>query len=164
MNTLGQRIAYYRKAANLTQAELAEACSVSAQAVSKWENDLTAPDISLLPRLAELFHITVDELLGAQKQTVTAVDPAAVDTSKMLLRIRVVSSDGDKVNLNLPLALAELVLGGENANINLFGSKGSESLKNIDFKQVFALVKQGVVGKLIEVQSADGDTVEIWVE
>ncbi len=164
MNTLGQRIAYYRKAANLTQAELAEACSVSAQAVSKWENDLTAPDISLLPKLAELFHITVDELLGAQKQTVTAVDPAAVDTGKMLLRIRAVSSDGDKVNLNLPLALAELVLGGENANINLFGSKGSESLKNIDFKQVFALVKQGVVGKLIEVQSADGDTVEIWVE
>ena len=89
MNTLGQRIAYYRKAANLTQAELAEACSVTAQAVSKWENDLTAPDISLLPKLAELFHITTDELLGAQKQTVTAVDPEAVDPSKMLLRIRV---------------------------------------------------------------------------
>lgn len=165
MNTLGQRIAYYRKAANLTQAELAEACSVSAQAVSKWENDLTAPDISLLPRLAELFHITVDELLGAQKQTVTAVDPAAVDTSKMLLRIRVVSSDGDKVNLNLPLALAELVLGGGQGSVRLFSSdKGGDAMKNIDWKQILALVRQGVVGKLMEVQSADGDTVEIWVE
>lgn len=163
MNTLGQRIAYYRKAANLTQAELAEACSVTAQAVSKWENDLTAPDISLLPKLAELFHITTDELLGAQKQTVAAVDPEAVDPSKMLLRIRVLSGDGDKVNINLPLALAELLL--SDGNLNLFSSdKSGDAMKNIDFKQIFALVKQGVVGKLMEVQSADGDVVEIWIE
>ena len=37
-------------------------------------------------------------------------------------------------------------------------------MKNIDFKQIFALVKQGVVGKLMEVQSADGDVVEIRIE
>ena len=40
MNTLGQRIAYFRKQKGLTQEALAELCSVSAQAVSKWENDL----------------------------------------------------------------------------------------------------------------------------
>ena len=68
MNTLGQRIAYFRKQKGLTQEALAELCSVSAQAVSKWENDLTAPDISLLPRLAEIFSVTVDELLGAKKE------------------------------------------------------------------------------------------------
>lgn len=165
MQTLGERIAYYRKAANMTQAELAEACSVTAQAVSKWENDLTAPDISLIPKLAELFHITTDELLGVSKQTVTAVDPAKVDMSKMLLRMRVLSSDGDKVNINLPLALAELVLGSGQGSVNLFSSdKGGDAMKNIDWKQIIALVKQGAVGKLLEVQSADGDTVEIWVE
>ena len=165
MQTLGERIAYYRKAANMTQAELAEACSVTAQAVSKWENDLTAPDISLIPKLAELFHITTDELLGVSKLTVTAVDPAKVDMSKMLLRMRVLSSDGDKVNINLPLALAELVLGSGQGSVNLFSSdKGGDAMKNIDRKQIIALVKQGAVGKLLEVQSADGDTVEIWVE
>lgn len=43
MNTLGQRIAYYRKKAGLTREELAEKCSVTPQAISKWENDISAP-------------------------------------------------------------------------------------------------------------------------
>ena len=43
MNILGQRIAYYRKKAGLTREELAEKCSVPPQAVSKWENDISAP-------------------------------------------------------------------------------------------------------------------------
>lgn len=42
MNTFGQRIAYYRKKAGLTQEELAEKCSVTPQAVSKWDNDISA--------------------------------------------------------------------------------------------------------------------------
>ena len=163
MQTLGERIASYRKAANMTQAELAEACSVTAQAVSKWENDLTAPDISLIPKLAELFHITTDELLGVPKRTVTAVDPAKVDMSKMLFRVRVLSKEGDKVNVNLPLALAELLLSDGAMSSKLFGSKG-DALKSIDFAQIVALVRQGAMGKLVEVDSADGDKVEVWVE
>ena len=165
MNTRGQRIAYYRKAANLTQAELSEACSVTAQAVSKWENDLTAPDISLLPKLAELFHITTDELLGAQRQTVSAVDPAALDMDKLLLKVRILSAEGDKVSVNLPVALAELVLGNGQGAGALFGSdKGGDAAKKIDWKQILALVKQGVVGKLVEIESSDGDRVEVFVE
>ena len=163
MQTLGERIAYYRKAANMTQSELAEACSVTAQAVSKWENDLTAPDISLIPKLAELFHVTTDELLGVPKRTVAAVDPAKVDMSKMLFRVRVLSKEGDKVNVNLPLALAELLLSDGAMSSKLFGSKG-DALKSIDFAQIVALVRQGAMGKLVEVDSADGDKVEVWVE
>jgi hypothetical protein len=41
---------------------------------------------------------------------------------------------------------------------------GNETLKNIDFKQVLDLIEQGVIGKLVEVDSADGDHVEIVVE
>ena len=165
MNTLGQRIAYYRKAANLTQAELAEAFSVTAQAVSKWENDLTAPDISLLPKLAELFHITTDELLGAQRQTVSAVDPAALDMDKLLLKVRILSAEGDKVSVNLPVALAELVLeNGQGAGALFSSDKGGDAAKKIDWKQILALVKQGVVGKLVEIESSDGDRVEVFVE
>ena len=163
MQTLGERIAYYRKAANMTQAELAEACSVTAQAVSKWENNLTAPDIALLPRLAELFHITTDELLGAECRAATAVDPEKLDMNKILLRILVRSGDGDKVNVNLPFALAELLFSNEEAGVNLFGG-GSEALKSVDFRQIVALVRRGAMGKLVEIESADGDTVEVWVE
>ena len=62
--TLGKRIALNRKRLGLTQDKLAEALGVTAQAVSKWENDLSCPDITMLPKLAALFGITTDELLG----------------------------------------------------------------------------------------------------
>ena len=65
--TLGKRIMQHRKRLGLTQEQLAERIGVSAQAVSKWENDLSCPDISLLPVLAEIFGITVDELLGKEE-------------------------------------------------------------------------------------------------
>lgn len=163
MSTLGERIAYYRKAADMTQAELAEACSVTAQAVSKWENNLTAPDITLLPRLAELFHITTDELLGAERRTATSVDPEKVDLNKTLLRVLIRSKDGDKVSVNLPFALAELLFSNEAMAEKLFGGR-SDAFKNVDFQQIVALVRQGAMGKLVEIESADGDKVEVWVE
>ncbi len=62
--TLGERIKYHRKRLGLTQEELAQRMGVSAQAVSKWENSLSSPDISILPELAEVFGISLDELLG----------------------------------------------------------------------------------------------------
>lgn len=62
--TLGKRIMAARKQLGLTQDQLAEQLGVTAQAVSKWENDQSCPDIAMLPRLAELFHTTTDALLG----------------------------------------------------------------------------------------------------
>ena len=62
--TIGKRISSNRKRLALTQEQLAEKLGVTAQAVSKWENDQSCPDIAMLPRLAELFQITTDELLG----------------------------------------------------------------------------------------------------
>lgn len=64
--TLGKRIAMLRKEKGLTQEQLAEKVGVSAQAVSKWENDVSCPDITLLPLLADLFDVSVDELLGVK--------------------------------------------------------------------------------------------------
>ena len=64
--TLGKRIAALRKEKGLTQEQLAEKVGVSAQAVSKWENDVSCPDITLLPLLADLFGVSVDELLGVK--------------------------------------------------------------------------------------------------
>ena len=67
--TLGKRIAVRRKALGLTQDALAERLSITAQAVSKWENDQSCPDITMLPKLAGIFQCTTDELLGiAQKE------------------------------------------------------------------------------------------------
>ena len=65
METLGKRISENRKAKNIKQEELAEMLLVSPQAVSKWENNISCPDISLLPKLAEILGVSVDELLQA---------------------------------------------------------------------------------------------------
>ena len=64
--TLGKRIAKNRKRMNMTQDQLAEQLGLTAQAVSKWENDQSCPDIATLPKLANIFGITVDALLGNQ--------------------------------------------------------------------------------------------------
>ena len=68
--TLGKRIIELRKALGLTQDQLAEKLGVTAQAVSKWENDQSCPDITMLPKLAEIFGTTTDALLGRQAQPV----------------------------------------------------------------------------------------------
>ena len=68
--TLGKRIVMHRKSLGLTQDQLAESLGVTAQAVSKWENDQSCPDISLLPKLAQLFGTTIDTLLGNDTQPV----------------------------------------------------------------------------------------------
>ena len=63
----GQIITKYRRAMGLTQEGLAQRLGVTNQAVSKWENGVTSPDISLLPDISRYFGITVDELLQAEK-------------------------------------------------------------------------------------------------
>lgn len=76
--TLGKRIAQHRKNLKLTQDQLAEKLGLTAQAVSKWENDLSCPDIAMLPRLAAIFGITTDELLGMEQQA-PVMDGEVVD-------------------------------------------------------------------------------------
>jgi len=75
METIGKRISENRKAKNIKQDKLAEMLLVSPQAVSKWENDISCPDISLLPKLSEILGITVDELLSGKKEKPVAYVP-----------------------------------------------------------------------------------------
>ena len=62
--TIGQNIKKLRKNTNMTQEELAEMLSISPQAVSRWETNSAMPDITLLPSLCNVFHVSADELLG----------------------------------------------------------------------------------------------------
>ena len=66
--TMGSRIARYRKQKNLTQEELGRAVGVTTQAVSKWENDTSLPDILLLPQLAQALGVTLDALYGLEPE------------------------------------------------------------------------------------------------
>ena len=62
--TLGTQIALLRKQNNITQEALAQQLGVTNQAVSKWESDQCCPDVTLLPKLADIFHISIDTLFG----------------------------------------------------------------------------------------------------
>lgn len=164
METLGKKISKYRKLKGMTQEEIATKLNVSAQAVSKWENDLSIPDLPLLIELADIFNITMDELLRQKENTdlIRVVEePLRKSVDQMMLRIIVNSSDGDKVRVNLPMAIIKV---GLEIGMNMPQVNGKDALQGIDLNQILSLVEQGVVGKLVEVESSDGDLVEIYVE
>ena len=163
--TIGKRIAALRREKNLKQDDLAQMLEVSPQAVSKWENDQTCPDISLLPKLAKILGVSVDELLSGKQElqpVVTLVpEEQRKDIKDMMLRIVVDSSDGDKVRVNLPMALVQLAM---EMGMEMPQVSGNDALKGIDWAQVMDLVRYGAMGNLVEVESADGDIVRIFVE
>lgn len=160
--TFGQRFLKLRKARNLTQEDIAKKLNISAQAVSKWENDISSPDISLLPEIASIFNITIDELLGKEtNKTEVLPEGKRKDINSMMLYINILSVDGDKVKVNLPMSL---IIACVNSGINISNVSSNNKLNEIDFSQIIALVEQGVVGKLVEIESKDGDTLVISVE
>ncbi len=165
METLGKRISNLRREKGLKQEDLANSMNVSPQAVSKWENDLSCPDITALPQLAALLGVSTDVLLSGEaarepdvKQLPEGKRP---DLEKLVVRIVVDSSDGDKVRINLPMMLVKAAM---DMGMQMPQISGNDSLKNIDFSQILDLASQGVLGNLVEVESSDGDVVRIFVE
>ncbi|MDE5605601.1 MAG: helix-turn-helix domain-containing protein, partial [Eubacterium sp.] len=78
--SIGQFIAALRKANGLTQKELAEKLNVSDKAISRWERDECAPDISLIPVIAEIFSVTCDELLCGERKPAETIKSEDNDT------------------------------------------------------------------------------------
>lgn len=64
MDKIGNIIYAYRKRSKLSQDELADVVNVSSSAVSKWERNISIPDIAVLCKLADFFEISLDQLLG----------------------------------------------------------------------------------------------------
>ena len=160
--TFGQRFTRLRKNLGLKQDDIAVKVNISAQAVSKWENDLSAPDISTLPLLADILNVSLDELLGREiEETKVLPKEERKDVNSLILRINILSSDGDKVKVNLPLSIIKVCI---DAGMDLPSINGKEVLKNIDFNQIFMMIEAGIIGKLVEIESADGDTISITVE
>lgn len=86
--TLGKRIASLRKKLGMTQDKLAEALGVTAQAVSKWENDQSCPDITTLPRLAKILGVSTDTLLGLESPQLPAAPVPEPDAEPEGLHIQ----------------------------------------------------------------------------
>ena len=161
--TIGNRIAKYRKMKGMTQEELAGKLGISSQAVSKWETDASCPDISLLPELCRLLGISTDTLLTGEEETVRMMPPGERrPMEELTLRVRIHSADGDKIRVNLPMPL---VMATVEMGLDASMTMGkSETLKNLDLGKILELVERGVLGKLVEMESAQGETLEVVVE
>lgn len=77
--TLGMMISSLRKERGMTQLELAEKMGVTDKAVSKWERDLSFPDINSIPKLAEVFDVSVDDLMQVKTETKENMNKNKVD-------------------------------------------------------------------------------------
>ena len=164
--TIGERISRARKERGYTQEKLAEKMGVSSQAVSKWENDQSYPDITTLPMLGELLGLSVDEILSGRKSEVpgevsVVADEERDDWKKRVLRI-VCNDSGDKIRVNLPMTLVAAAI---DMGIGLGDvSMGGRKLDSIDIEKVMKLVQAGMVGNLVEVEEENGGMIRIFVE
>lgn len=170
--TLGRRIARLRLAKTATQERLAKELNVSPQAVSKWENDINYPDISLLPDLAHFLGVSVDELLSgasASAQETAAAQESAAEKSTAA----VVSVAADE-----PAEIVEEPVEQENQGIaaqssgfsfgKLFGKSMVKVEKNDETdgsKKKGVLLGNGSAkhGLHVYVVSDDGDVIDMCV-
>ena len=187
--TFGEKLGYLRKNAALTQDDVAQHLGISPQAVSKWENDLSCPDIMLLPEIAKLYGITIDALLGdgdsaeaeekeategrerihtdeKQSEPIEAKTESKknLNSSNLFLKVKVYSRQGDNVNIKLPVTLLKSVkgiLGSVKLNSDM---TGGIDLSEIDFDAVLDLVERGVIGDIVDVATQCGDYVKVCVE
>lgn len=123
---IGTNIYTLRKEKKITQAQLAEKLGVSEQAISKWENDQCAPDVSLFPVIADLFAVSIDRLFGYHMNSyadeVKAIMKAADDSMDTYKEIEIISeglkkypnSSDLKVYLAFSLSMVNRISGDEN--------------------------------------------------
>ncbi len=91
--SIGQFISALRKANGMTQKQLAERLNVSDKAVSRWERDESAPDLSLIPVIAEIFGVTSDEILRGERKNQADEDFAPQSNTKVEKQIEHLIND-----------------------------------------------------------------------
>lgn len=159
---LGNNISEKRKAKGMTQEELAANLGVSPQAVSKWENNLSCPDISLLPDISKLFGISVDELLGVAPATekeeksdaeAETVYEEPVYSGKRATKLVITREQNGKVTtIKFPIGIVRfgLNIGG------IFGGLTGEQANSVE-----NAIRTGLAGEILSVDGENGEKVTI---
>lgn len=150
-NTIGSNITKLRREKGMTQAELAEKLNVSVQAVSKWENDVSRPDLERIGELAAVLDSTAEAIISGE-DTAAPAEIKNGDISKRLLviTVNVKGSDPADITLRLP---AELLIKArvEGTLAKLIGGDYSEMIPD----SVFEMLECGVVGPVATVNTED---------
>ena len=161
--TIGKKLYDLRKQSGFTQDYIAEKLGVSAQAVSKWENDIACPDIMTLPNIANLYGISIDELFKNEEvqSNVKYEKTEKVNENELVLRVYVDTVHGDDIKVNLPyLLVKELINVGKDISFMFTGI----DLSGVNFESVFKMVEMGVLGEIVTVETQNGDDIRVVVE
>ena len=161
--TIGKKLYELRKQSGFTQDYVAEKLGVSAQAVSKWENDIACPDIMTLPNIANLYGISIDELFKNEevKSNVKFEKTEKVNENELIFRVYVDTANGDDVKVNLPYLLVKELI---NVGKNISGLFAGVDLSGVDFESIFKMVEMGVIGEIVTVKTQNGDNIRVVVE
>lgn len=161
--TIGKKLYDLRKQSGFTQDYVAEKLGVSAQAVSKWENDIACPDIMTLPNIAEIYDITIDELFKNDEvqSNVKFEKPEQINQNELLLRVYVDTVNGDVVKVSLPYPVVKELI---NVGKNISSVVSGVDLSGVDFETIFAMVESGALGEIVNVKTQNNDIVRVVVE
>ena len=170
--TLGRRIARLRLAKTATQERLAKELNVSPQAVSKWENDINYPDISLLPDLARFLSVSVDELLsGASASAPESVAAQESAAEKSIAEVVSVAADESAEIVEEPAEQDNQGIATQSSGFSFGKLFGKSMIKVEKNDEADGSKKKGVRlgngsakhGLHVYVVSDDGDVVDMCV-
>ncbi len=168
-SSLGARISELRKKNNLTQEDFAEKLGVTPQAVSKWENDASCPDIMLLPKISEILGVSIDQLMGTkpiEDEPKTEFNaPALTDEqlNKMKLRVLVIDNNipnKKPINISVPVSF---VLKATGLGLKISGVLGNDIIDDSQLNKIVDIIKSGVTGEILRIDTDDNKTVVIEV-
>ena len=151
--TIGQFIAILRKANGMTQKQLAEKLNVTDKTVSRWERDESAPDLMLIPVIADIFQITSDELLRGERKKVENVAVSPIEKEKTERSIEYILDREDmKLTYQSIIAIGVTTLGLIAAivceTIFCFKARLAISGENYFYKSKLSSYKWKIISKL----------------
>lgn len=155
---IGNNISALRKKKGITQEELANELGVSAQAVSKWENNSSCPDVSLLTEIADYFGVSVDSLLRENEEDIVNSSEnkdanAKSSDDKKNIVIRVTQQNGKENIIKVPFKLVKLGL-----NIgNMFGLDDEISSK-------IAAFAENDMSDIVNIDTENGEHIAITLD
>jgi len=147
-NSIGNNIAKYRKQAGMTQAELAEKINVSVQAISKWENDISHPDVERIGELALALNTSAESIINGESSVLTTTLKSNVDFSKRLILITVNVTSIKRTDITLRIPMELFVKAKEDGTLN---TVIGDSMKDIP-ESVFEMIMSGVVGPIVNIK------------
>lgn len=174
MTNIGVKISELRKNKNMTQMELADQLNISFQAVSNWERGNSMPDISKLPELAQLFGVTIDEILGeksellnsvANNQTQEYMENHSVTSEQIndiapILKPEQVDEIVEKTSIHNLCEVVDLLPFISRDVVNQLARKAAEKCNYKDLEKVAPFVARDVMDEIADKMVSEGKNIE----